>query len=497
MRNGRRMRTAAALTIAALLAACGGGGGAGNVSVPGGSGSTPAPGGVGSTPAPSPGGQCSLATRQQWAEAQIREWYLFPESLATSVNPESFPNLDDFIDALVAPARAQGRDRFFTYVTSIADEDAFNRSGQTAGFGFRLAFDGQRLAVTESFENTPALSAGIDRGAEILAIGTSTGNLRTVSDILASGGSTALNDALGPNTAGTTRALRFRTVDGSVREASVTKTDYALLPVSSRYGARVIDDGGRRVGYLNLRTFISSADAPLRQAFADFRAQGITELVVDLRYNGGGLINTAELLVDLMGRDRTASDILSRTRFRPEKSSSNITRYFRPLPEAVAPMRIAFIGTRASASASELVINAMQPYLRTRMALVGTNTFGKPVGQIGLDRAVCDDRLRVVALQVENADNRGDYYNGLASTLDITCQAVDDLTRPLGDPGEASIRGALDFLAGRGCTPIGASASAGDGSERAMTTRAGLSEERTLVTPGNPDAAQREVPGLF
>ena len=72
---------------------------------------------------------------------------------------------------------------------------------------------------------------------------------------------------------------------------------------------------------------------------------------------------------------------------------------------------------------------------------------GKPVGQIALDRSACDDRVRVVAFSSVNSRNQGEYFNGLASTLDVTCQAADDLTRPLGDPQEASIRGALDFLA--------------------------------------------------
>lgn len=499
MRNRQWVRTTALLTIAAMLASCGGGG-AGSVSAPAPAPApSPAPG-TGSpapAPTPTPSTQCSLANRQQWVEGQIREWYLFPELLAANVNAASFSNLDEYVDALVAPARAQGRDRFFTFVTSIASEDAFNQSGQTAGFGFRIALDGQRLFVAEAFENAPALNAGIDRGTEILAIGTAISNLRTVSDIVANGGSAALNEALGPAAPGTQRAFRVRAPDGSVRETSVTKTDFSLLPVSNRYGARVIDDGGRRVGYINLRTFISSADAPLREAFAGFRSQGITELVIDFRYNGGGLVNTAELLVDLLGRDRGPSDILSRTRFRAEKSSSNAIRYFRPLPQAVAPMRVAFIGTASSASASELVINAMQPYLRTNMALVGTNTFGKPVGQIGLDRAACDDRLRVVAFQIDNADNRGDYYNGLASTLDVTCRAADDLGRPLGDPAEASLRTALDFLAGRSCTPIGAAAGASGARDQAMSTRATLPDGRMLLTPREPNAAQREVPGLY
>ena len=105
-------------------------------------------------------------------------------------------NLDDYLDARVAPARAQGRDRFFTYATSIAEENALINSGSSAGFGIRLSYDtvGRRLFVVEAYEGAAALAAGIDRGTEITAIGTSSANLQSVSSLFASGGSQAVAD---------------------------------------------------------------------------------------------------------------------------------------------------------------------------------------------------------------------------------------------------------------------------------------------------------------
>jgi C-terminal processing protease CtpA/Prc len=467
-----------------MLAGCGGGGGGGSSG--GATGSVPTP-----TPTTSPTltttAGCSLRERQDWAAAQLREWYLFPETLPANLDPSPFTTVDSYIDALTATARNQQRDRFFTYLTSIAEENAFFNSGATAGFGFRLTLDSARtrIIVSESFEGTPALTAGIDRGTQIVGIGTTTGNVRTIGAIDATGPN-ALTEALGPDTPGTSRVFRIQ--DGAAtRDVTVAKADYELTPVSSRYGAQVIDDGGRKVGYVNLRTFINTADAPLRQAFANFRAQGIGEVIVDFRYNGGGLISIAELMGDLLGRNRSTSDVFSYTVFRPEKANNNSTRFFRPLDQSIAPTKIAFIGTRGTASASELVINAFVPYLRNNVALVGTNTFGKPVGQIALDRAACDDRLRVVALATQNAERRGDYYTGLASTVGATCAAGDDLTRPLGNPQEASTRAALDFLAGRTCSPI-----TGSGGE----ARA-LSAPRELLSPERPSTAQRDTPGLF
>jgi C-terminal processing protease CtpA/Prc len=467
----------ALLGLAAILGGCGGGGGGGSS----GGAATPAPGGSGTASA------CSLQARQNWASGVLREWYLFPETLPASLDPSPYATVGDYIDALTATARSQGKDRFFTYLTSIKEEEAYYNSGSTAGFGFRLSTDAvqKRAFVAESFEGAPAQAAGIDRGDEILAIGDSPASLRSVSDIIAAQGAGGVSDALGPTTAGFVRTLRLSGPAGT-RDVTMTKADYALQPVSNRYGARIIDEGGRKIGYLNLRTFITTADSQLQAAFGQFFAAGVTDVIVDLRYNGGGLVATAQLLGDLLGRARFASEVQTRITYRPEKSGSNETRLFKPQAQSVAPMRLAFIGTGATASASELAINAQLPYFQQNMALVGANTYGKPVGQIAVDRSQCDDRLRVIAFSVRNAANGGDYFSGLAGTVPVTCQAGDDLNHPLGDPQEASVRAALDFIAGKSCTPI-----------LAGQTAQAAAARRQLLAPARPNAAQREMPGLF
>lgn len=474
-------RFGSALALLAMLSSCGGGGGG---STGGGNGP------VAGTPSPPPtSSTCSLRSRQDWAAAQLREWYLFPETLPANLDPSPYSTVEAYIDAMTATARAQRRDRFFTYLTSIAEENAFYASGSSAGFGIRLSTDttGRRVFIMEAFEGAPALAAGLDRGTEILAIGTSSGNLRLVSEIIAAEGAAGVTNALGPSTPGTTRVLRVTDAKGT-REVTVTKADYDLTPVSSRYGAKIIDDGGKRYGYLNLRTFISSADPALRSAFASFKAQGVNDVVVDFRYNGGGLVSIAELMGDLLGGARSPSDVFSYTTFRPEKSANNDTRLFRPQAESVAPTRLAFIGTTGTASASELVINAFLPYYHANEALVGTNTYGKPVGQIAVDRSACDDRFRIIAFKTENAARGGDYYDGLATKMEASCAAGDDFARQLGDPQEASLRAALDFLEGKSCTRI---ASSGIGPLGTKET------PRELLTPERPNTAQREVPGLF
>ncbi|MGN6496470.1 MAG: S41 family peptidase [Tsuneonella sp.] len=475
-------RTSLTVALAGALAACGGGGGS---SASGGSS-----GPIAGTPTPSPTATpaaCSLSAREDWVKAQIDEWYLFPDLVDNTVNKANYSNVQDYIDALLAPARAQSKDRYFTYITSIAEENAFYNSGSSAGFGVRLGYDtaNNRVFVLESFEGAPALGAGIDRGTEILAIGSSSSSLQNVSTLMASGGPQAVVDALGPSTAGLTRVLRI-SAGGVTREVSISKTDYSLDPVSDRYGAKIIQDGAKQIGYLNLRTFIDTADPNLRDAFANFRAQGITEVIVDLRYNGGGLVSMSELLGDLLGGNQ-AGKVFDYTTFRDSKAANNEVATFTSQPQSIGATKIAFIGLGGTASASELVINAFVPYLGNNMALVGSNTYGKPVGQIGLDKTECDDRLRVIAFKLENANQQGEYFNGLAGVVPNTCAATDDITHQLGDPNETIIKTAIDFLDGRTCTPITASGQ----------STLSIKPRKDLLTPERPRAAQREVPGLF
>jgi len=487
MQTTRFGRAMSALAALGMVAGCGGGSGStGGTAIVAASGSgTP-------TPSADPNGNppieiagCSLRERQNWAYAQLKEWYLFPDTMPASLDPAPYATVDAYVDALTATARAQHKDRNFTYLTSIKAEDAYYNSGSNAGFGVRLSYEtAGRVFVSESFEGAPALAAGIDRGTEILAVGTTADDLKPVGDIIAASGAQGVTDALGPATAGTSRVLRVST-GGVVGTVALTKTDYTMTPVSDRYGAKIITDGGRQYGYVNLRTFISTADPALRDAFDQFRKAGVTDIIVDLRYNGGGLVSIAELMGDLMGANHATTDTFDWMMYRSDKQTNNTTRYFKPQPQSIAPTRIAFIGSSGTASASELVINAMRPYLRANAALIGTNTFGKPVGQIAVDKTSCDDRLRVIAFSLKNADRDGDYYDGLAPKMEATCQAGDDLAFPMGDPREASTRSALDFLQGKSCTRIGG-----------ITTMA-VKAKRELIVPANASTAQRETPGLF
>jgi len=209
-------------------------------------------------------------------------------------------------------------------------------------------------------------------------------------------------------------------------------------------------------------------------------------LIIDFRYNGGGLVSVAEAFGDLMN-DGRAGQIWSETILRPSKSSENETRLIEDEPNAIAPVKIAFIGRGGTASASELVINSMLSYLDpANVALIGANTFGKPVGQFGFDLAQFDLRVRATAFQTVNADGDGEYFSGLAGVVPNTCRADDDIFSPLGDASEDSIATALDFLAGRSCNPISGAGLTGQSAGG-----------RIMLQPHRPDAVQYQIPGFY
>lgn len=428
---------------------------------------------------------CAEPARKQFVIDVARQWYLFPDLLPATIDAAGFPTAESLLDHLTAAARAQRKDRFFSYLTTRSVENSLLGAGEFVGFGFRTRTDPvSRPFVTEVFESSPAADAGLQRGDEIVAVDAGAGFV-PVSQLLADGNT--ISDALGPADAGVRRGLRLLR-NGTTREATLAKRAVTIDPVSSVYGTRVLPlPGTTGVGYLNLRTYVATADAQLRDAFAQFRALGLDYFIVDLRYNGGGLVSTAEILGDLLGGDRSTADVQLRMVHSAAKAAENTTRRFRPAAQSVRPVRIAFITTRVTASASEINVNTMAPWVE--IAIVGEDTFGKPVGQLAFDLHGCEDRLRLVAFKLENARGEGDYYDGLAATLPFACAAPDTLEEPLGSAADGLTAAALAWLGTGACTSV----------IPATTVRAkpaGTAPFDGYPLPKQPSPAQLWLPGV-
>jgi len=165
--------------------------------------------------------------------------------------------------------------------------------------------------------------------------------------------------------------------------------------------------------------------------------------VLDLRYNGGGLVDVALHLASLIGGAPLRDQVFTTSRHNDRNSRLNETLRFTNPPAALGLDRLVVIATRASASASELVVNSLRPFMP--VVIVGDRTYGKPVGQYGLP--FCDKVLAPVAFAVVNADGGGGYFDGLPAD----CPARDDLEHDLGARDEASLAESLRFIATGAC----------------------------------------------
>jgi hypothetical protein len=242
-RNGIAARLAvvslAALATATLVTACGGGSG----------------GGTSVTP-----NRCTVNDEKQFVLDAARSWYLFPELLPANVNIGSYATADDLLDAITAEARAQGKDRFFSYLTTREADQALFGEGEFIGFGFRSSVEGNQLFLLDVFENTPASEGGLRRGAEVLAIDANDGRgFVPMATILVNDPN--LTNAFGPATTGVQRG--FRSVwPGVTTEVTLTKRLNTITPISPDGGVRVLtlpSNPSVQVGYVALRTFISTA----------------------------------------------------------------------------------------------------------------------------------------------------------------------------------------------------------------------------------------------
>jgi C-terminal processing protease CtpA/Prc len=467
------LRRLASLWVAAaltLLAACGGGGGGGSGSGSGGA-----------------GGSCGETARKQWVLDVTRSWYLFQDTLPANVNLGSYATAEDLLDALTATARAQGKDRFFSYLTTQAADNSLLGEGQFIGFGFRTRTDnGNQPYITDVFGGSPASDAGLQRGDEIVAVDDGSGFVPVSQSLV--GGKT-ISDLLGPSDAGVQRGLRILR-NGQTFDVSLTKRTVTIDPVPDDFGVKILPlPGTTGVAYLHLRSYISTADTQLRNAFDYFRAQNVQYFIIDLRYNGGGLISTADVLDNLLGGARSAQDVMYKLLYNASKSNQDSTVRFSPEQQSVAPVRIAFLTTDATASASELDINAIRPYVET--AIVGSNTYGKPVGQLAFDLQGCSDRMRLIGFRMVNADDQGDYYTGLAPLMRYACAAPDTLTTPLGDARDSLTSEALHWLSTGSCTTPMTAAAPGLGANKP-----GFAGPSPYPLPLRPSNGERWLPGL-
>jgi C-terminal peptidase prc len=385
---------------------------------------------AGATPAAAQSGprNCGTLSQNMFVRDVLDEYYLWYRELPR-LNPANFASPEAYLEA----ARYRPLDSSFSYITSRAANEAFYGESQFVGFGFSTDTTGSELRVLQVFPESPAAEAGLSRGDRIIEIdGTS------VIDLIRTG---AIGGAFGASEPGVTSTIVFQPVSGGERRATMTKRVVTIPTVSLTRTFRV---DGRTVGYLMFRNFVNPSYEALDDAFAALRAAGATELVVDLRYNGGGLVDVAVHLASLVGGSATQGRVFATFQHNDKNTALNEDLRFETAPPQTLNLgRLFVITTRASASASELLINSLRPHLP--VIVVGDATYGKPVGQYGF--TFCDKVLAPVAFALVNSEGRGDFFGG----IEPDCHAADDIQHQLGSAEEESLAEALAFIRTGSC----------------------------------------------
>jgi carboxyl-terminal processing protease len=376
---------------------------------------------------------CTPIGRNLFVRDVLADLYFWSRFLP-DVNPLKYPSPEAYLEAV----RYRPLDSSFSAIVPKATYDALFSESQYVGFGFSTQTGSTAITVLQVFPGSSAADARLERGDRIVAV-----DGRSIASISASG---ALDSVFGPNTVGVTVVADIVSRSGEARRVTLRKTVVTIPPVSL---TRTFLADGKVIGYINFRQFVAPSRAALDEAFAALRAAGATELILDLRYNGGGLLDVALHLANLIVDPGVRGQVFARIQHNDRNSRFDETLRFAPVPAPLGLQRLVAITSRASASASELIINGLRPYLP--VTTVGERTFGKPVGQYGIE--FCDRVLMAVAFAVVNARGEADYFSGIAAD----CPAADDTSRDLGAPDEASLAEAIVVIRTGGCSSAASS----------------------------------------
>ena len=429
--------------VVALLSACGGGD----------TGS--------STDGPA---SCELADQQRWVKTTLDDWYLFNTRMP-SVDAAAFNSIEAYFDALLVKQDEAGAalDRW-SHVQDAAQFDAYYGEGRSLGYGLFVAGqadDPLPLRVRYVAPDSAAAQAGLARGMVIDGInGADPAQLKAAGDFA----------ALTPTAVDQVLTLRVRdSATAAPRELSLRASVYPLQPVAPM---RVLTSpGGRRIAYLFYKDFLGARLDALGSALAEAQAAGVSELILDLRYNGGGQISAAQELAGSLGGASAVGQRFATLSYNARHADATQHLNFGTALPRLGLSRVYVLTGVRTCSASEMVVNGLAPFVP--VVSIGAATCGKPYGFN--PRSACGKTFNAVNFEIANALGVGGYRSGLAPD----CAVTEDFDRAMDDPGEALTAAALSH-ADTGRCP---SASGASQTLRRPSAGAGA---RPIVRDGEP-----------
>ena len=398
-----------------------------------------------------------------WILKNMKFWYYWNDKLPAS--PDKSPKPDAFFKSILNTFNATTNptgDRF-SWIQESADDLKASLSGEetTTGMEFKLFLreansTGVVAKVLYVQRNSPADRAGVKRGDVISAVNGTKLTTTNYSGLIFG--------------EGTTKAYGFATIEsGKFVDSSVTKSITAVVyQANPVYLDSVYTIQGKKIGYLVYNQFVpgpnntktATYDQQLRTVFGKFKGQGISELVLDLRYNPGGYVTSSTVLGSLVGRGINRSKLFYKKEYNasltPEyqaydkkNGSDSFNGFFDNEANNVGSnlQRVYVLTTSGSASASELVINGLRPFME--VITIGTTTYGKNVGSITIDDKTKRIKwgMQPIVSKTFNAQNQSDYSNGFVPKVEVK-EFSNVVWKPLGDISDALLNEAIFQITG-------------------------------------------------
>lgn len=359
-----------------------------------------------------------------------RDIYLWYNQIPTSFNAQTYSDPNAIMEGIrkysTEPGFSTPVDKWSFAMKKTEWENL--SSGISGDFGINVFFFKEAdLRVTSVERSSPAGAAGIRRGWRITKINGST-------DITTGNASFISNAVWGSSTGNFT----FVKPDGSTVDLSLKSASYQEHPV---YLDSIYTINSKKIGYFSFNSFLGDTTElynEFARVFNRFASTGITDLVVDLRYNGGGYVTVQEKLANWLAPSSANGQIMMKEQFNDKYTQYNTTDYFQKLGSLTLP-RIYFIVSHNTASASELLINNLKPFVDVQ--LVGpSKTYGKPVGFFPIP--VGDWYIFPVSFRSTNKNAQGNYFNG----MDLNNQVADGLDKDWGDITESCLQTVLSNI---------------------------------------------------
>ncbi len=360
---------------------------------------------------------------------ETRNVYLWYSQIPESFNAKAYGGLEEIMNAIRQYSNEAGFTKpvdHYSFAIKKAEWDKIS-AGEATNFGLNAFFlsDGD-LRVRAVEKESPAGLAGIRRGWRITKIEGNTNIVANNSDFIV--------DKIYEST---NTAFTFELPGGETRDITLTAATYQEQPL---YLDTVYSDAGKKTGYLVCNSFLGDVEAvtnsfgPVFQRFVD---ENVTDVIVDLRYNGGGYVSLQQTLANYLVKPSVNGSIMMTEQFNDKHSLENETTMFQKRG-SLDVNNVYFIVSDNTASASELLINNLKPYMNVK--LVGETTYGKPVGFFGIP--VSDWLIFPVSFKSVNGLGEGNYFEGMAVDKEVT----DGLDKDWGSTDETALAATLSHI---------------------------------------------------